>query len=116
MLTLFRYLPLILGPLIQLGNSKCTFFLQLQTMTDIAYAPVLTEEIFYYFEEIYDDHVLLFKELYPTLPVKPKQHLFAHFKTVKENGPLRNLSYLKYELPNGYFKRLSHVVCHFKHI
>jgi hypothetical protein len=35
---------------------------------------------------------------------------------VKENGPMRHLSCLKYELRNGFFKRLSHVVCNFKNI
>ena len=40
MFTSFRYLPLILGPVIQLGNSNWTLFLQLQTMTDIAYAAI----------------------------------------------------------------------------
>ena len=117
MLSFFRYLPLILGPVIPEGNIHWALFLQLQTITDIAYAPVLTDEMLDYFEEIYEDHMLLFKELYPELTIKPKQHFLVHFKTVvKENGPLRHLSCMKYELRNGFFKRLSHVVCNFKNI
>ena len=52
MLTLFSYLPLILGPVIPLGNSNWTPFLQLQTMTDTAYVTDLTEDVLNYFEEI----------------------------------------------------------------
>ena len=81
MLTFFRYLPLILGPVIALSNSNWTPFIQLQTMTDTAYVPDLTEDVLNYFEEI-QEHILLFKELYPTLPLKPKQHLFVYFKRV----------------------------------
>ena len=52
MLTFFRYLPLILGPVIALSNSNWTPFIQLQTMTDTAYVPDLTEDVLNYFEEI----------------------------------------------------------------
>lgn len=70
-----------------------------------------------YFEELYEDHMFLYIKLYPEIPIKPKQHFLVHFKTiVKENGPLRHLSCLKYELRNGFFKRLSHVICNLKNI
>ncbi|XP_045034729.1 uncharacterized protein LOC123475762 [Daphnia magna] len=117
MLCLFRYLPVILGPFIPTGDKFWALFVQLQMLVDIAYAPKLTDVILDYFEEFYEDHMLLYKELYPEIAVKPKQHFLIHFKTiVKENGPTRNLSCLKYELRNGFFKRLSHVVCNFKNI
>jgi hypothetical protein len=117
MLSLFRYLPVILGPFIPMGDRHWALFLQLQTLVDIAYAPSLTDTMLDYFEELYEDHMLLYKKLYPEIPVKPKQHFLVHFKTiVKENGPMRHLSCLKYELRNGFFKRLSHVVCNFKNI
>ena len=42
MLALFRYLPLVLGPLIPVGDEHWALFIQLQTLVDIAYAPLLT--------------------------------------------------------------------------
>ena len=117
MLSLFRYLPVILGPFIPMGDRHWALFLQLQRLVNIAYAPSLTDSMLDYFEELYEDHMLLYKKLYPEIPVKPKQHFLVHLKTiVKENGPMRHLSCLKYELRNGFFKRLSHVVCNFKNI
>lgn len=81
------------------------FFFQLKHIVDIAYALVLTESMLNYFEELYEEHILLFKELYLTVPIKPKQHFKIHFKTiVRENGPMRYLFCLKYELRNGFFQ------------
>jgi hypothetical protein len=103
MLSLFRYLPVILGPFIPMGDRHWALFLQLQTLVDIAYAPSLTDSMLDYFEELYEDHMLLYKKLYPEIPVKPKQHFLVHLKTiVKENGPMRHFSCLKYELRNGF--------------
>jgi hypothetical protein len=77
MLSLFRYLPVILGPFIQMGDRHWALFLQLQTLVDIAYAPSLTDSMLDYFEELYEDHMLLYKKLYPEIPVQPKQHFFG---------------------------------------
>ncbi|KZS06447.1 Uncharacterized protein APZ42_030095 [Daphnia magna] len=85
-----KYLPVILGPFIPMGDKHGALFVQLQMLVDIAYAPKLTDIMLDYFEELYEDHMLLYKKLYPEIAVKPKQHFLVHFKTiVKENGPMQ---------------------------
>lgn len=115
--TLFKYLPFLLGQFIPVGDKHRAIFIQLQTLVDIAYVPSLTGVMLDYFEEMYEDHMFLYTKLYPEIPIKPQKYFLVHFKIiVKENGPLRNLFCLKYEWRNGFFKRLSHVICNFKNI
>ena len=116
MLSLFRNLPIALGSFIPEGVKHWALFIQLQHIVDIAYAPVQTDAMLNYFEGFHEEHMLLFKELYPQVTIKPKQNILIHLKTVvKENGLMRHLSCLKYERI-GFFKRLGHVVCNFKNI
>ena len=81
--------------------------LQLQTLTNIAFSPKLTKSILNNFSELYADHLLLFKKLFPNLPIKPKQHYLIHFKgIVEQNGPPTYCSCFKYELRNSFSRKL----------
>ena len=116
MWSLFRFLPLIIGDLVP-SDSHWEFFLQLQTLTDYAFATSVSESMLSHFTYLYSDHMHLFKKLFPNLRVKPKQHFMSHFRSmVQANGPLALTSCLKFELRNHFSKRLSHVVCNFKNI
>ena len=91
--------------------------LQLQTIVDILFAPKITESMLIYFSELYEEHLIPFKELNPTLTIKPKQHFLIHFPSVlRSNGPPTFNSCFKYELRNAFFKRGAHIICNFKNI
>lgn len=118
-MAVFRYFPLILAEFVDTkeDDKHWALLMQLQTITDLAFAPKLTDSLLNYFSELYEEHLILFQKLYPNLPIKPKQHYLVHFKTiVQTNGPPTFSSCFKYELRNSFFKRISHTVCNFKNI
>ena len=116
-LCLFRNLPFILGDCVEDNDKHWELIMQLQEITDIVFAPKITESMLLYFSELYENHLLLFKKLYPELPIKPKQHYLVHFPDiVRKNGPPTNNSCFKYELRNSYFKRIAHITCNFRNI
>lgn len=119
MMALSRLICLILSEFVseEEEDEYWEFLLQLQTLTEIAFSSTLNKSVLNYFSELYADHLQLFKKLFPTLPIKPKQHYLIHFKSMVEiNGPPTYSSCFKYELRNSSFKRAAHIVCNFKNI
>ncbi len=116
-LCLFRNLPYLVGDCVQENDKHWELILQLQDITDIVFAPKITDHLLEYFSELYEKHLILFKKLYPLLPIKPKQHYLIHFPaSVRKNGPPTYSSCFKYELKNSYFKRICHITCNFRNI
>ena len=98
-------------------DENWELLLQHQTLTDIAFSPTLNNSVLDFFAGVYEEHLLLFQQLFPILPIKPKQHYLVHFKSmVLMNGSLTYSCCFKYELRNTYFKRLAHIVCNLKNI
>jgi hypothetical protein len=118
-LSLFRHLTYILSDLVEDEDTDdhWKLLIQLQEVTDIVFAPKLTESLLNYFSEVYTNHLKLFQKLYPDLPIKPKQHFLIHLPSVvRKNGPPTYSSCLKYELRNSFYKRITHITCNFKNI
>lgn len=117
-LSLFRHLVYVLSDLVDDDDDDhWKLFIQLQEITDIVFAPKLTESLLNYFSEVYAKHLKLFRKLYPDLPIKPKQHILTHFPSVvRKNGPPTYSSCFKYELRNSFYKRIAHITCNFKNI
>ena len=114
---LFRFLPLIIGHLIPNGDQHWHLFLQLSRLADIANSETPTEDLLNEFSQLTHDHLTLFRKLYPSLGIRPKQHFLIHIPTVIRNsGPLRHNSSLKYELRNQSIKRPSQTICNYKNI
>ena len=117
MAALCRYMPMILADLADTDDELWELLIQLQTIVDIAYAPKLCDSLLIYFSELYEDHLNLFKKLFPGLPIKPKQHYMVHFRTIVRNtGPPSHSSCIKYELHNSVLKKPTYTTCNFKNI
>ena len=108
---IFRYLTLILFEFVDTknGDKHWIALMQLQTITDTAFAPKLTNSLLNYFSHCRNISYCL-KKLYPNLHIKPKQNYLVHFKTmVQTNRPPTLNSFFKYELRNifkrSFFKR-----------
>ena len=116
-LCLFRNLSYVVWDCVQENDKLWELLMQLQEITDIVFAPKITEHLLQYFSELYENHLRLFKKMYPQLSIKPKQHYLIHFPaSVRKNGPPTFSSCFKYELRNSYFKRICHITCNFRNI
>lgn len=115
---LLKYLPLIIGDKVPVGDEHYELLLHLSELVDLAFAPRFTTGLVAYMKEFIKDHLTMFVQLYGTkVSLKPKHHFLVHLPTiVVKSGPLVGMSCLKYELKNSFFKRSSHIVCNFINI
>ena len=103
MWALFRYLPIIVGDSISAEDAHWKRFLKLQEIVDIASGQCQNEQLLAHFPTEY-------AQLFPYLPIKPKQLFLIHFETaVRANGPLCDASCLKYQLRQNHVKRSTQV-------
>ncbi|XP_065642705.1 uncharacterized protein LOC136074328 [Hydra vulgaris] len=113
----FWFLPLAVGDLINEDEKQWIFFIQLCILVDILLAPKFTYGMITLLRDFIEEHLQSFKELFPDLKVRPKQHCFVHYPTIIfQSGPLIGMSCLRYELKNSFFKRSAHIVCNFTNI
>jgi hypothetical protein len=105
---LLKYLPLILGERVPVGDKHYKLLLHLSELVDLVFAPRFTLGMVAYLQELIRDHLTLFSELYgDRVCMKPKHHFLVHLPTiVRKSGPLVGMSCLKFELKNSFFKRI----------
>jgi hypothetical protein len=115
---LLKYLPLIIGDRVPVGDERYKLLLHLSELADLAFAPRFTLGLVSYMKQVIKDHLTMFVQLYGgRVRLKPKHHHLVHLPTiVLKNGPLIGMCCLKYELKNSFFKRSSHIVCNFINI
>ncbi len=116
-MVLCRYTPYILLRLVK--NEACFKYIDLlvmlQKITDLVFAPQLTETLLYTLTELISDFISLFKNLYPNSPIRPKLHFLVHYPSIiRKNGPPRTFWCMNYERMNGAVKIPSHVMKNFK--
>ena len=75
---LFRFLPIMIGELVDgnLRNWNC--FLKLWNIVQICMAPAIKKDDVAYLRMLIEEHHLLFKELYPNSSIIPKMHFLIH--------------------------------------
>jgi hypothetical protein len=112
---LLKYLPLIIGDKVPVGDEHYQLLLHLSELVDLAFAPRFTHGLVAYMKEVIKDHLSMFVELFgDRMCLKPKHHFLVHLPTiVVQSGPLVGMSCLKFKLKNAFFKRSAHVVCNF---
>jgi hypothetical protein len=101
-----KYLPLIIGDKVPVGDVHYKLLLHLSELVDLAFAPRFTFGLIEYMKEIIKEHLTMFVELFgDRVCIKPKHHFLVHLPTiVMKNGPLAGMSCLKYELKNSFFQ------------
>ena len=75
---LARLLPLMIGVHIAYDNQHWENFLQCMTIVDYVFAPVTSTNVLDYLTDLLEEHLILFKELYPNCPIIPKMHYLIH--------------------------------------
>jgi len=73
-----RLLPLMLGNIVPVESQQWKCFLQLLTIIDYVFAPVISNELVTYIKYLIKDHHEMFKELYPSCSIVPKLHYMVH--------------------------------------
>ena len=48
------------------------------TIVDYVFAPVTSTNVLDYLTDLLEEHLILFKELYPNCPIIPKMHYLIH--------------------------------------
>jgi hypothetical protein len=118
MLTLFKYLPIIVHDVIEQADpSKLQLFQLLHEIVEIVLLPVVTPSHIAHLQDIVLQHHTLYKSCYPDRKMIYKHHRMVHYGTVmRHSGPLLRMMVMRYEGKHNYFKRLAHIVCNFKNI
>lgn len=117
MWTLLRLLPLMCAAIIPENNLYWKLFLDIKDIVEIIFAPVLTIDHIAYLKIRIDDHLQLFKELFPDKTLIPKQHFLIHYPShILNFGPLRLCWTLRFEAKHYYFKKLAAIGKNFKNI
>ncbi|XP_065672128.1 uncharacterized protein LOC124805826 isoform X2 [Hydra vulgaris] len=108
----FRFLPLTVGHLLNEDDKQWIFFIQLCNL-----APKFTYGMITLLRNLIEEHLQSFKELFPDLKLRPKQHFLVHYPTIIfQSSSLIRMSCLRYELKNSFFKRSAHIVFNFTNI
>lgn len=94
---LLRLLPFMLGPLIPTENPYWYFYLDLREIMDILFSPKIRRSNLISLEFLIADHLIAFKDLFPTERLIPKHHFLVHYpRLMKEIGPVQLIWAMKY--------------------
>ena len=117
MLVLLYVLPFILSKYVTADNANWKLFILLLEILELVFSPVVTAGHLSYLSELIAEHHTLFRKLYPDCRLKYKHHRMVHYPSVMvRNGPLSEMSVIRYEAKHGFFKRLAHIICNFRNV
>lgn len=72
--TLFRLLPLMIGPMVPEGDGTWTVLMDLKEVVEIVLCPVFTDESIQYLQSKILDHRNMLQEVFPDFKLRPKHH------------------------------------------
>ena len=108
MLTLFRNLPIMIGPKIPEGNENWSCFLLLRKILDIIMCPVLPSSTCATLKNLIIEHHTLYCSLYGNDQVIPKMHFLTHYpEQMMAIGPIMRAWTMRHEAKLNFFKRIS---------
>lgn len=76
-----RFLPFLIGDLVDEGDEKWENFLCLLKIMEYIFAPVTTDDKLDYLQTLIEDYLIDFTQLYPNRPLVPKMHYLLHMPT-----------------------------------
>ena len=78
MCCLFRFIPIILGDLVDNDSKQWHCFLKLWNIVQMCTAPVISKDDVSFLKMLIEEHHILFKEAYPIANIIPKLHYMVH--------------------------------------
>lgn len=91
-----KYLPTIIGEHVPEEDETWSLYIKLREIVQITTSPIISEETFMELETIITEHHRLYNKFFGDL--KPKFHNLLHYvRVMKNNGPLINLSAMRFE-------------------
>ena len=108
MMTLTRFLPLIIGDKIPLEDDHWVSFLLLLKICGLSLSPSFTPDNVAYLSVLIEEKLSLFRQLHPGIRLIPKQHYTVHYPSQIENfGPLLHSWTMRQESKLSFIKRVS---------
>ena len=105
---LLQMLPLMLCEWIAEDDPHWLFLLQIK---DISFAHRLSVGHVLHLQQIIQDHIFEFNEMFPNIRLKPKHHFLLHYAVqIKLFGPLRQCWCMRFEGKHYYFIHMMRVV------
>lgn len=116
---LMRFLPLIIGDIVQPNDivfSKWQVLLLLLDIMDIVFAPKCSTNMITILRQLIEEHHSSFKRVFGHRLI-PKHHFMTHYPTIlRLMGPLSHLWAMRYEAKHAYFTQLAPTLKCYKNI
>jgi hypothetical protein len=111
MLCLVRYLGLMIGDLVPVGNEYWTLYTYLNAIVSIVTAPSIQKDCYILLETLIEEHHSTYISLFGK-SLKPKHHLMVHYpRIVQMSGPLIHLWSMRFEAKHKELKTSSNASC-----
>lgn len=108
---LLRLLPLMLCEWVPENNLYWLFLLDLKNIVEITFAHKLAIGHVIHLQQMVQDHIHSFKNLFPNERLKPKHHFLLHYPMqMMLMGPLRQCWCMRFEAKHYYFIRTLRTV------
>lgn len=103
-----RLLPLFVGSLIPKDNEYWNFFLELKSIVELIFAPVISIGHIDSLQSDIVDHFKKFKLLFPANRLKPKHHFLLHYpRHILNFGPPIRYWCFRFEAKHRFFKEVA---------
>ena len=108
MMSLCHHFALLIGDKIPESEPHWHIFLILLRICSIANAPLCTHDLMAYLGILVEEYLRMFRELYPSKTIIPKQHYMLHYSSQMERfGPLIHSWTMRQESKLSFVKRVS---------
>ena len=105
---LFLYLPLIIGDKVNRDCDHWELLLILMDIYKLVVAPSISVQATFLLKALIRDHHFIFKQLFPDIPLTPKQHHLVHYpRAIRLLGPLGQYSAMRFEGKHKSLKRFA---------
>ncbi len=114
---LAQIMPLILSKFVDTSTEHWECLSSLLEIMGIVFSTRISVEAVVYLKSAINNHLRLFKNVFPDAPIIPKQHFLVHIPSqILKFGPLIRSWCMRFEGKHAYFKDLAKKVKNFKNI
>ncbi len=114
---LFLLLPQLIGSIVDKNSKPWKVYLLLREISDIVFAPVLSNELISDVNELIAQFMHAFVETFGKNKLVPKIHYLVHYpRMMRLFGPLKNFWCMRFEAKHQYFKKVARQTACFKNI